>query len=94
MGSQQESEISVQLWGYDLTGITKRWWDSSHNWSAAVEGYGLFRKGRMRQRGGGGALSVTKRKQIRPSPNNWKKPHLFSQALVLMGDGNFDACKW
>lgn len=26
---QEESEVCVQLQGYDLTGITETWWDSS-----------------------------------------------------------------
>ena len=58
MGNKQELEVSLQQQGYDLTGITKTWWDGSHDWSAAVEGYRLFRKGRMGKQGGRVALYV------------------------------------
>lgn len=36
--NKQELEVSVQLQGYDLTGIMKMQWGGLHGWSAAVEG--------------------------------------------------------
>ena len=43
---------------YDLVVITEAWWDHSHNWSAAVNGYKLFRKDRQGTRGGDMAVFV------------------------------------
>ena len=34
------------------------WWDGSHDWSAAVDGYKLFRRDRQGRRGGGIFLYV------------------------------------
>ena len=34
---QKELEVCVELQGYDLTRIVEMWWDSSHDWSDAVE---------------------------------------------------------
>ncbi|XP_050769715.1 macrophage immunometabolism regulator-like [Gymnogyps californianus] len=48
----------MQVQGYDLVGITETWWDSSHDWSVAMEGYSIFRKDRPGRRGGGVALYV------------------------------------
>ncbi|KAK4816349.1 hypothetical protein QYF61_015663 [Mycteria americana] len=50
-----ELEICVQLQGYDLVGIMEAWWDGSHDWSIAMEGYRLFRKDR---KGRGGRFSL------------------------------------
>ena len=59
MGNKHdELEICVQLQGYGLTGITEAWWDSSHDWSAAMEGCRLFRKDRLGRRGRGVVLCV------------------------------------
>ena len=36
----------------DLVAITKTWWDHSHDWSAVMDGYKLFRRDRQgRKRG-------------------------------------------
>ena len=43
---------------YDLVAIMETWWDRSHDWSAAIDGYKLFRKDRQGRRGGGVALYV------------------------------------
>ena len=55
---QEESETTVQQASYDLVAITETWWDHSHDWSAAMDGYKLFRKDRQGRRGGGVALCV------------------------------------
>ncbi|KAM9590845.1 uncharacterized protein ACIBXB_005894 [Morphnus guianensis] len=57
MGNKQEEAI-VQLENYDVIAITETWWDDSHNWSAAMDGYKLFRRDRQGRRGGGVALYV------------------------------------
>jgi len=57
MGNKQEElEAMVQQDSYDLVAITEAWWDDSHDWSAAVVGYKLFRRDRRGKRGGGVAL--------------------------------------
>ncbi|GAB0209318.1 hypothetical protein GRJ2_003397500 [Grus japonensis] len=59
MGNKQEKlEAAVQLENYDIVAITETRWDESHNWSAAMDGYKLFRRDRQGRRGGGVALYV------------------------------------
>ena len=41
-----------------LVAIMETWWDHSHDWSAAMGDYKLFRKDRRGRRGGGVALYV------------------------------------
>ncbi|KAK4823090.1 hypothetical protein QYF61_025828 [Mycteria americana] len=41
-----------------MAAITETWWDDSHNWSAVMDGYKLFRRDRRGRRGGGVALYV------------------------------------
>ena len=60
MGNKQEElEAIVQLENYDIVAITETWWNDSRNWSAAMDGYKLFRRDRQGRRGGGVALYVT-----------------------------------
>ncbi|PKU31387.1 mitochondrial fission process protein 1 [Limosa lapponica baueri] len=43
MGNKQEElEATVLLESYDLVAITETWWDKSHDWSAAINGYRLL----------------------------------------------------
>ena len=59
MGNKQEElEAIVRQASYDLVAIMETWWDHSHDWSAAMDGYKLFRKDRQGRRGGGVALYV------------------------------------
>ncbi|PKU32066.1 rna-directed dna polymerase from mobile element jockey- hypothetical protein [Limosa lapponica baueri] len=59
MGNKQEElEATVLLGSYDLVAITETWWGKSHDWSAAIDGYELFRRDRQGRRGGGVALYV------------------------------------
>ena len=47
MGNKQEElEAIVRHANYDLVAITETWWDHSHDWSAVVDGYKLFRRDR------------------------------------------------
>jgi len=47
MGNKQEEmKAIVQQDSYDLVTITETWWDDSHDRSAAMDGYTLFRKDR------------------------------------------------
>ncbi|KAK4810714.1 hypothetical protein QYF61_007688 [Mycteria americana] len=59
MGNKQEElEAIVHQENYDMVAITETWWDDSHNWSAAMDGYKLFRRDRRGRRGGGVALYI------------------------------------
>jgi len=58
MGNKQEELEIVWSQGHDFTTITETWWDSSHDWNAAIDGYVLFRKDRPAKRGGGVVLYV------------------------------------
>jgi len=47
MGNKQEElEAFVQQDSYDLVTITETWWGDPHDWSAAMDGYKLFRRDR------------------------------------------------
>ncbi|PKU33270.1 mitochondrial fission process protein 1 [Limosa lapponica baueri] len=59
MGNKQEElEATVQQESYDVVAIMEMWWDDSHDWSAALDGYKLFRRDRRGRRGGEAALYV------------------------------------
>ncbi|KAK4813839.1 hypothetical protein QYF61_001937 [Mycteria americana] len=59
MGNKQEElEAIVHQENYDMVAITETRWDDSHNWSAAMDGYKLFRRDRRGRRAGGVALYV------------------------------------
>ncbi|KAJ7400797.1 mitochondrial fission process protein 1 [Pitangus sulphuratus] len=55
---QEELEAIMQYESYDVFAIIETWWDDSHDWSAAMDGYKLFRRDRRGKRGGGVALYV------------------------------------
>ena len=57
---QQKIRVEAIVWqaSYDLAAIMETWWDYSHDWSAAMDGYKLFRRNRQGRRGGGVALYV------------------------------------
>ena len=48
----------MQHENYDIVAISETWWDDSHNWSAAMDGYKLFRRDRQGRRGSGVVLYV------------------------------------
>ncbi|RMC06974.1 hypothetical protein DUI87_16426 [Hirundo rustica rustica] len=48
----------VQQQSYDVVAITETWWDNSHGWSTALNGYKLCRRDRQGRRGGGVALYI------------------------------------
>ncbi|XP_040977464.1 uncharacterized protein LOC121232961 [Aquila chrysaetos chrysaetos] len=52
----KQDELEAQ--NYDIIGISETWWNESHDWSAGMEGYRLFRRDR---RGGGVTLYVRER---------------------------------
>ncbi|PKU42645.1 mitochondrial fission process protein 1 [Limosa lapponica baueri] len=59
MGNKQEElKAIVQQESYDVVAIMETWWDDLHDWSAAMDGYKLFRRDRQGRRGEGVALYV------------------------------------
>lgn len=44
IGTNRRNRRSVQLQGYNLTGIMQTWQDSVCDWSAAMDGHRLFRE--------------------------------------------------
>ncbi|RMC05450.1 hypothetical protein DUI87_18643 [Hirundo rustica rustica] len=46
----------VQQQSCDIAAMTEMWWDNSHSWSTALDGYKLFRRDRKRGSGGWVAL--------------------------------------
>ena len=58
MGNKKEEQEAIeQQANYDLLAITKMWWDDSHDWSAATDGYEVFRKiWKLRSSGQHGSL--------------------------------------
>jgi len=57
---QEELEATVLLEKHDLIVLTETWWDKSHGWSVATNGYRLFRRDMQGKRGGGVALYIKK----------------------------------
>jgi len=61
MGNKQGLlEATVLLESYDLVAITETWWEESHDWSMAVDGYRSFRRHRQGRKGEGIALYINK----------------------------------
>ncbi|KAK4810955.1 hypothetical protein QYF61_013363 [Mycteria americana] len=56
-----EMEVLVSSQSYDVIGISETWWNESHDRSAGMEGYRLFRRNRQGRRGGGVAPYVRDR---------------------------------
>lgn len=54
-GKQEELKVIVQLENYDIDAIMESWWDDSHDWSAAIGGYKIFRRVGPGRRGSGGS---------------------------------------
>ncbi|RMC21909.1 hypothetical protein DUI87_02780 [Hirundo rustica rustica] len=48
----------VQQQSYDVVAILEMWWDDSHSWSVALDGYKLLRRDRKGRRCGGVALYI------------------------------------
>ncbi|KAK4810175.1 hypothetical protein QYF61_010948 [Mycteria americana] len=104
MGNKQEElEATVLLDSYDLVAITETWWDESHDWSAAINGYRLFRRVRRGRRGRGVALYIKKWMEceelsLKNSHERVESLRLqeasCSQALVLLGDFNHPDTCW
>ncbi|TRZ20739.1 hypothetical protein HGM15179_006364 [Zosterops borbonicus] len=55
---QEELEVMVQQQSYDVVTITEMWWDDSHTWSTALDGYRLFRRDRKGRKAEGVALYI------------------------------------
>ncbi|KAK4832250.1 hypothetical protein QYF61_021602 [Mycteria americana] len=84
---QQELEAIVQQEKCDIVAVTETWWDDSCNWSAAMDGYKLFRRQR----------------QGRPPNQDEETDEIFYKqlgevsrllALVLVGDFNLPDVCW
>ena len=68
LGDKQELlKATVELENYDLIAVTETWWDESHDWSAAIDGYKLFRRDRQGRNGGGDCLLCKKNGSIAQS---------------------------
>jgi len=52
MGNKQE-ELEAIVLLESLIALTETWWDESHDWSVAIDGYRLFRRDRWGKRGRG-----------------------------------------
>jgi len=44
MGNKQKLETIMWLANCDFVAFTETWWDHSHDWSAIMDGYKLFRR--------------------------------------------------
>jgi len=65
---QEELEAPVLLESYDPIALTETWWDESHDWIVAIEGYRLFRRDKRGQRGGGVTIYIHKSIQCEELP--------------------------
>lgn len=55
---QEELEVMVEHENCDVVAIMETWWDDLRDWSAAMDGYKLFRRDGRGRRGGGVALYI------------------------------------
>lgn len=55
---QKEFEATIKLESCDLVNDYETWWNRSHDWSVAVNSYGLFRMDRQGKKGGVVALYI------------------------------------
>lgn len=53
--------LTVLVEKYDLFVIMDPWWDESHGWSAANNGYKLFRRDRQGKKGGDCPLNLKRK---------------------------------
>lgn len=44
--TQEELEATMLVEKQDVVAVTGTWWDDSHNWSVAIDGYKLFSRDR------------------------------------------------
>ncbi|KAK4824952.1 hypothetical protein QYF61_021640 [Mycteria americana] len=96
MGNKEEElEAIVHQENYDIVAIMETWWDDSHNWSAAMDGYKLFRRHRQGRRDSGVALYTTHQDE-EADEIFYKQLGEVSQslALVLVGDFNLPDAHW
>lgn len=48
---QKELEATVLLENHNIVVVTETWWDDSHDWNVATDGYSLLRRARQGRRG-------------------------------------------
>ena len=78
MGKKQEQLEAIMQQAYcSLVAITETWWDHSHSWSAAVDGYKLFKRDRQGRKGGGVALYITECSPLELRAGNDKIEYLW-----------------
>lgn len=97
---QDELEATVLLGRHYVAAVTETWWDDSHDWSEAIDGYKMFRRDRQERRGGGVALYIKKwivyeqvslkngRKQVE---NGWVRDWGNEESLI---DSVYCSIKW
>lgn len=104
MGNRlEELEAIVRQANCDLVAITETWWDCSHGWSTAMDGYNLFWRDWQERRGVGVAFCVRvlfdvehlprMKSQMRCSTNSWQNLQC-SQPLFSWGHFNFHDIFW
>lgn len=60
MGNKQdELEAILQQANCDLVAVTETQWDCSYDWSAAMDGYKLFKRDRQRRESDGMTVCVS-----------------------------------
>jgi len=62
---EEELEATMLLESCDLVATTETWWDKSHDWSGAIDGYRLFKRDRQRRRGRGITLYIRKQTECK-----------------------------
>ena len=60
LGKQEEMEATVLLENHNIVAITETWWDDSHDWRVAIDGYKLFSRNRQGRRGGSVSIYIRK----------------------------------
>jgi len=87
MGNKQEElEATMLLEIYDLIALTETWWDESHNWSVAIDGYRLFKRDRRGKSNGGVALYSSEELSLKDSHEQVKSLWVRTRDRVNKGN--------
>jgi len=92
-GKREQLEATVLLESYNLIAIIETWWDRSHDWSMAINGYRLFSRDRQKKRGGGVALYIKKwieREELSLKHSHKQVESLWVRIRDRGNKGNFD----
>lgn len=72
-------ETVIQLENHDLIPVTETWWEELQDWSTAIEGYKIFRRGGLGRR-------------CRSLCSKFRKREIVKSCLYKLDRNRFRAC--